>query len=98
MINALGGSIVTAVTIKLLGSIPSSAAARDAKNGNVGTGEHFAIRFLDDAGKTPSRKPSRIRNDWPYDHTDNIRDFWEPYTVNELGKNNIYVIQYCNVP
>jgi hypothetical protein len=73
-------------------------AAQDAKDDEVGTCNHFVIWYSDDAGKTPSKKPKRIRDNWPYDNANKIKKSWGPYTVNELGQDNIYVIQYCGVP
>jgi hypothetical protein len=73
-------------------------AAQDAKNDDVGTCKHFVIWYSDDNGKTPSKQPKEIEDKWPYEQTDKIKKSWGPYKVNELGKDNIYVIQYCGVP
>jgi|GEM_PF-6527955 len=73
-------------------------AADDAKNDDVGKCKHFVIWYSDDNGKTPSKKPTEIPDKWPYEQVDKIKGSWGPYEVNELGKDNIYVIKYCGVP
>lgn len=73
-------------------------AAQDAMNDDVATCKHFVVWYSDDGGKTPSKQPRKIEDDWPYEQTDKIKKSWGPYKVNELGKDNIYVIKYCGVP
>jgi hypothetical protein len=74
-------------------------AAGDAEGDDVGTCKHFVVWFSDDDGKTPSKKPSRITDDWPYDQTDKIKGSWGPFVSPVTPKgNNIFVIKYCGVP
>jgi hypothetical protein len=73
-------------------------AAKDAQGDDVGKCKHFVVWFSDDGGKTPSKKPKEIKDKWPYEQIDKIETSWGPYTVNELGADNIYVIKYCGVP
>jgi hypothetical protein len=74
-------------------------AAKDAATDDVKTCKHFVIWFSDDSGKTPSKKPSKIDNDWPYDQTDKITGSWGPFTSPVKPKgSNIFVIKYCSVP
>lgn len=74
-------------------------AAGDAQGDDVRTCKHFVVWFSDDDGKTPSKKPSRITDDWPYDQTDKIRGSWGPFVSPVTPKgNNIFVIKYCGVP
>jgi hypothetical protein len=74
-------------------------AADDAAGDDVGNCKHFVIWYSDDQGKTPSKQPSRIPDDWPYDQTDKIKGSWGTFTspVKPIG-NNIFVIKYCGVP
>jgi hypothetical protein len=74
-------------------------AAGDAAGDDVGTCKHFVVWFSDDDGKTPSKKPSRITDDWPYDQVDKIKASWGPFVSPVTPKgNNIFVIKYCGVP
>lgn len=73
-------------------------AAKDGKMDDVGKCKHFVIWYSDDGGKTPSKLPKEIHDKWPYQQTDKITKSWGPYKANDLGKDNIYVIQYCGVP
>lgn len=73
-------------------------AAKDAQDDDVGKCRHFVVWYSDDGGKTPSKKPKEIEKKWPYEQVDKIDTSWGPYTVNELGAANIYVIKYCGVP
>jgi hypothetical protein len=73
-------------------------AAKDAANDDVKTCKHFVIWYSDDDGKSPSKKPSRIPDDWPYDQTDKIKESWGPFTSPiEPKGSNIFVIKYCGV-
>jgi hypothetical protein len=74
-------------------------AAKDAASDDVKTCKHFVIWYSDDNGKTPSKKPSRIPDDWPYDQTDKIKGSWGPFNspIKPAG-DNIYVMKYCGVP
>jgi hypothetical protein len=74
-------------------------AAEDAAGDDVKTCKHFVVWFSDDDGKTPSKEPSRIPDDWPYDQTDKIKGSWGPFVspVTPEG-DNIFVIKYCGVP
>ncbi|MCK1335755.1 hypothetical protein IVB38_06835 [Bradyrhizobium sp. 38] len=74
-------------------------AAGDAAGDDVGTCKHFVVWFSDDDGKTPSKQPSRITDDWPYDQADKIKGSWGPFVSPVTPKgNNIFVIKYCGVP
>ncbi|MGO7394580.1 hypothetical protein ACCS62_28460 [Rhizobium ruizarguesonis] len=73
-------------------------AAKDAAADDVGKCRHFVIWYSDDGGPTPSRSPKSMSASWPYDQTDEIKQAWGPYKVNELGADNICVIKYCGVP
>ncbi len=74
-------------------------AADDAAGDDVGTCKHFVIWFSDDNGKTPSKQPERITDDWPYDQVDKIKDNWGPFVSPVKPKgSNIFVIKYCGVP
>lgn len=73
-------------------------AADDAIGVDVANCRHFVVWYSDDGGKTPSKKPSEITDKWPYNHSDKITQSWGPYSVNELGGDNIYVMKYCGVP
>jgi hypothetical protein len=74
-------------------------AADDAAGDDVGACKHFVVWFSDDDGKTPSKQPSRIPDDWPYDQTDKIKGNWGPFVSPVAPKgNNIFVIKYCGVP
>jgi len=53
-------------------------AAKDAASDNVKTCKHFVIWYSDGNGKTRSKKPSRILDDWSYDQTDKIKGSWAP--------------------
>lgn len=74
-------------------------AAGDAESDDVKTCKHFVVWFSDDDGKTPSKQPSRIPDDWPYDQADKIKGSWGPLVSPVTPKgNNIFVIKYCGVP
>ncbi|MCK1412521.1 hypothetical protein IVB55_05690 [Bradyrhizobium sp. CW4] len=74
-------------------------AADDAAGDDVDTCKHFVVWFSDDDGKTPSKQPSRIPDEWPYDQTDKIKGNWGPFVSPVPPKgNNIFVIKYCGVP
>lgn len=76
-----------------------TTAADDAAGDDVGDCKHFVIWFSDDNGKTPSKQPERITDDWPYDQTDKIKGSWGPFVSPVKPKgSNIFVIKYCGVP
>lgn len=73
-------------------------AADDAAGDDVGTCRHFVIWYSDDAGKTPSGKPSRLPDDWPYEQAGKIKGSWGPFSnVAVPAVNNIFVMKYCEV-
>ena len=74
------------------------AAAEDAVGIDVKNCKHFVIWYSDDKGKTPSKNPTSITDQWPYDHSSKITQSWGPYRVNELNGDNIYIMKYCGVP
>lgn len=75
-------------------------AAKDAAGDNVLTCKHFVIWFSDDSGKTPSKQPKRIKDDWPYDQSAKIKESYGPFTcpIDPPKGSNIYIIKYCGVP
>src|SRR5262245_43575676 len=74
-------------------------AAKEAATDDVKTCKHFVIWFSDDGGKTPSKTPLEIEDDWPYDQTGKIKGSWGPFTSPIKPKgSNIFVIKYCGVP
>jgi len=74
-------------------------AAKDAANDDVGKCKNFVVWYSDDSGKTPSKSPSEIKDKWPYDQIDKIKESWGPFTSPITPKgDNIYVIKYCGVP
>jgi hypothetical protein len=73
-------------------------AADDAANEDVGNCLHFVIWFSDDTGKAPSKKPSRLPDDWPYEQADKIKGSWGPFVSPAApAGNNIFVMKYCGV-
>lgn len=73
-------------------------AADDAAGDDVGSCLHFVIWYSDDAGKTPSRKPSRLPDNWPYEQADKIKGNWGPFAnLAAPAGNNIFVMKYCDV-
>ncbi len=74
-------------------------AAKHAANDDVGKCKNFVVWYSDDSGKTPSKSPSEIKDKWPYDQIDKIKESWGPFTSPITPKgDNIYVIKYCGVP
>ncbi|MER9971125.1 hypothetical protein [Mesorhizobium sp. M0060] len=73
-------------------------AAKDSLMDDVGECKHFVVWYSDDNGKTPSKSPKKITDNWPYEQIDKIKESWGPYKVAELKASNIYVIKYCGVP
>jgi hypothetical protein len=73
-------------------------AADDAAGDDVGNCLRFVIWYSDDAGKTPSRKPSRLPDDWPYEQADKIKGSWGPFSnLAAPAGNNLFVMRYCDV-
>jgi hypothetical protein len=74
-------------------------AADAAAGDDVGNCVNFVIWYSDDAGKTPSKKPSRLPDDWPYEQADKIKDSWGPFDSPAApAGNNIFIMKYCGVP
>lgn len=73
-------------------------AADDAASDDVKVCRHFVIWYSDDAGKTPSKKPSSLSDDWPYEQAQKIVASWGPF-VSPAGPigGNIFVMKYCGV-
>jgi hypothetical protein len=73
-------------------------AADAAVGDDVGNCLNFVIWYSDDAGKTPSKKPSRLPDDWPYDQANKIKDSWGPFiSADAPAGNNIFIMKYCGV-
>jgi hypothetical protein len=73
-------------------------AADDAAGDDVGNCLNFVIWNSDDAGQTPSKKPSRLPDDWPYEQADKIKGSWGPFAnLAAPAGNNIFVMKYCGV-
>lgn len=73
-------------------------AADDAAGDDVKDCLHVVIWYSDDGGKTPSKKPSRLPDDWPYEQAGKIDDQWGPFVSSAAPVgNNIFVMKYCGV-
>ncbi len=75
------------------------AACKDAESDDVKECKNFVIWYSDDAGQSPSKSPSRMGADWPYDHSDKITASYGPFKnpIEPKGE-NIFVFKYCGVP
>ncbi|MHC2459916.1 hypothetical protein ACVMIX_006620 [Rhizobium leguminosarum] len=73
-------------------------AADDPAGDDVGQCLHFVIWYSDDAGKAPSKTPSRLPDDWPYEQAQKIEGSLGPFvSVGVPVGDNIFVMKYCGV-